>query len=128
MADSGPTTVEIGRQVESLVCDYLQQEGLRIVERNYRSPRGEVDLIMRDGSVLVFVEVRYRRNPRFGTGADTVTRAKQDKLVKTALYYLQHHPRHAHWPTRFDVVSVSAPDRQPEWQVEWIRDAFQAGS
>lgn len=124
MASPDPTSVEIGKQVESLACEHLQQQGLQLVDRNFRSRQGELDLVMQEGATLVFVEVRYRRNARFGSGADSVTRTKQDKLVKTALYYLQHHPRYAHWQTRFDVVSVSTSNQQPHF--EWIKDAFQA--
>lgn len=119
-----PTSREIGSAAESLACDYLQQHGLVLLERNYRAAHGELDLIMRDHDHVVFVEVRFRRNHRFGSGADTVSRAKQDKLIRTALYYLQRHPRLAKQPLRFDVVSVHTMDGQAN--MDWIRDAFQA--
>lgn len=119
-----PTSIEIGAIAESLACSYLQQQGLVLLERNYRAPHGELDLIMQDQKYMVFVEVRFRRNHRFGSGADTVSGAKQDKLLKTALYYLQRHPRLAKQPLRFDVVSISAIDGQSN--VDWIKDAFQA--
>ena len=119
-----PTSIEIGTAAESVACEYLQQHGLVLRERNFRAPHGELDLIMQDHDHMVFVEVRFRRNHRFGSGADTVSRAKQDKLLKTALYYLQRHPRLAKQPVRFDVVSISAMDGQSN--VDWIKDAFQA--
>jgi putative endonuclease len=121
---SSPSTAQIGKQAESLACEYLQRQGLHDIERNYRTRTGEVDLIMQDGRTLVFVEVRFRSNPNYGSGADSVTRRKQDKLINTALYYLQQHPHYAHWETRFDVVSISSPANHPEF--EWIKNAFQA--
>jgi putative endonuclease len=119
-----PSSIQIGNAAESLACDYLQQHGLVLLERNYRVPYGELDLIMRDQDHTVFVEVRYRRNYRFGSGADSVRTAKQDKLLKTALYYLQQHPKLAKRPVRFDVISISKMEGQPD--IDWIKDAFQA--
>ncbi len=119
-----PSSIQIGNAAETLACDYLQQHGLALLERNYRAPHGELDLIMRDQNQTVFVEVRYRRNHRFGSGADSIQSAKQGKLLKTALYYLQHHPKLAKRPVRFDVVSISTMQGQPE--IDWIKDAFQA--
>lgn len=118
------TSVQIGTVAESLACDYLQRHGLALLERNYRAPHGELDLIMQDHDHMVFVEVRFRRNLRFGSGADSVRAIKQDKLIKTALYYLQRHPKLAKHPVRFDVVSISSMDGQPD--IDWIKDAFQA--
>jgi len=109
---------------ESLACEYLQQRGLNLLNRNYRAPHGELDLIMQDHDHMVFVEVRFRRNHRYGSGADSVHAAKQDKLIKTALYYLQQHPKLAKRPVRFDVVSITSMDGQPT--IDWIKDAFQA--
>lgn len=119
-----PSSIQIGNAAESLACDYLQQHGLVLLERNYRAPFGELDLIMRDQDHTVFVEVRYRRNHRFGSGADSVNTAKQDKLLKTALYYLQQHSRLAKRPVRFDVISISKMEGQSD--INWIKDAFQA--
>ena len=119
-----PTSIQVGNAAETLACDYLQQRGLILLTRNYRAPCGELDLIMRDHDHIVFVEVRFRRNHRYGSGADSVTAAKQDKLIKTALYYLQQHPKQAKYPLRFDVISISAVVNQ--MNIEWIKDAFQA--
>ena len=118
-----PTSLQIGNAAESQACDYLQQFGLKIITRNYRSPFGELDLVMQDHDHMVFVEVRFRRHNQYGSGADSVTSRKQDKLIKTALYYLQQHPKQAKQPVRFDVVSLSDADGKTE--IEWIKDAFQ---
>ncbi len=115
---------ETGKNAENTACQHLQQQGLKLIERNYLCPRGEIDLIMQDTSSIIFVEVRYRRNSRFGSGAESVDRRKQEKLLATAAHYLQKHPKAAKEPCRFDVVSLTGPDGRQE--IEWINDAFQA--
>jgi putative endonuclease len=111
-----------GRDAETRACAYLQQRGLRLVTRNFRSTRGEVDLIMEDGATLVFVEVRYRRAATYGSGADSVDTRKQARIIAAALYYLQRHPAAARRPARFDVVALSeAPAGRG---IQWIPDAF----
>ncbi len=107
--------------MESVARVFLERKGLRFVERNFRSRFGEIDLIMRDGEVLVFVEVRHRRSSRFGTAAETVDRRKQHKLIRTAEYYLHRHPALAERPCRFDVIATSTPEGQID---RWIQEAF----
>lgn len=118
------TTREIGTDAEKLARDFLVQQGLDLVERNYQIKGGEIDLIMRDEPHLVFVEVRYRKNNRFGSGADSVDYRKQSRLIKAATNYLMEKSSHAHQPARFDVISITSSDTKPE--IEWIKDAFQA--
>ncbi|MBE9539452.1 MAG: YraN family protein [Proteobacteria bacterium] len=115
---------ETGKNAENTACQYLQQQGLKLIERNYFCPRGEIDLIMRDATSIIFIEVRYRRNIRFGSGAESVDRRKQEKLLATAAHYLQNHPKAAKGACRFDVVSLTGQDDQQK--IEWINDAFQA--
>ncbi len=111
-----------GQAAETQACHYLSERGLRLVTRNYRCRHGEIDLVMRDGSTVVFVEVRYRANRNFAGGAETVDRRKQSKLVATAMHYLQSHPDAAARPARFDVVAI-ASDRGED-HVQWISNAF----
>jgi len=111
-----------GRSAEALAETHLKAHGLREVARNYRCRQGELDLVMRDGTTLVFVEVRYRRRDRFGSGAESVDRRKQARLIAAAQHYLQRHGGNR--AARFDVISVSGDPAAP--QVAWIRDAFQA--
>ncbi|MEJ2141749.1 MAG: YraN family protein [Gammaproteobacteria bacterium] len=118
------TTREIGAEAEKLARDFLVQQGMDLVERNYQIKGGEIDLIMRDEPHLVFVEVRYRKNNRFGSGADSVDYRKQSRLIKAATNYLLEKSSHAHQPARFDVISITSSDTNPE--IEWIKDAFQA--
>jgi putative endonuclease len=95
-----------------------------LLVRNFRSRYGEIDLVMNDGRSLVFVEVRYRRNDAFGSGAESVDRRKQSRLTACAQYYLQKYPGAAQRPCRFDVVSVSGAPQ--ERNIDWVRDAFPA--
>lgn len=113
-----------GQQAEDLACRYLQAQGLQVLERNYRCTRGEIDLIMEDTQGIIFVEVRYRRDLRFGSSAESVDYRKQAKLISTALNYLQQHKSAARRPSRFDVIALSPGVGHD--QVEWIKDAFQA--
>ncbi len=116
---------EAGRRAEQDACDYLEHQGLRLVERNYACARGEIDLIMLDRDTLVFVEVRYRRSHRYGSGAESVDWRKQGRLSATAAHYLQEHPRAARRPCRFDVIALTGEGGDGT-HVDWISNAFQA--
>ena len=116
-------TMARGAAAERLAGAWLRQRGLRPLDVNYRCRVGEIDLVMRDGNTLVFVEVRYRRRDRFGSAAESVSRVKQHRIIRAASRYLQQHPRWANEVCRFDVVSLSGDERDPE--IEWIRDAFE---
>ncbi|WP_293980615.1 YraN family protein, partial [Stenotrophomonas sp.] len=109
-----------GAAVHPAAQHHLQEAGLRPVTTNARYRRGEIDLIMRDGDVVVFVEVRYRASARFGGGAASVDLRKRRKLVIAAQLFLQSHPWLAEQPCRFDVVEASG---EPP-QLNWLRDAF----
>lgn len=114
---------EVGREAEERALAHLQRRGLRLVERNYHCRAGEVDLIMREGATVVFVEVRYRRDARFGGAAASVDSRKQQRLLAAAAHYLDRR-RGAAPPCRFDVVALEGdPDAGP---VQWIADAFRA--
>lgn len=113
-----------GAAVEQAAMVYLQKQGLRCVARNFTSRTGEIDLIMRSDSCLVFVEVRYRRDVRFGGGAASITRDKQLKLIRTAEYFLLRHRGYRSMPCRFDVVAASGESDQPV--LSWIPNAFSA--
>lgn len=110
-----------GRWAEEQAAHYLEEQGLRLVTRNFRCRLGEIDLIMTDGAVLVFVEVRFRRSDRYGAGFESVTRAKQRKLIAAAGAYLGRHGG-AGLPCRFDVISVSKRHYRPDFL--WLKNAF----
>ena len=113
-----------GRDAETLASNYLIEKGLVPVERNFHSRRGEIDLIMTEGECLVFVEVRHRRRPVYGSGAETVDARKQARISACARYYLQRHPAAAELPCRFDVIAINGSLEHP--QIDWIEDAFPA--
>lgn len=108
-----------GEQAEALAADFLRGEGLRITTRNYRSRYGEIDLIAREGTTVVFVEVRSRASEAYGGAAASITAAKRGKLLKTARHYLAGITPLP--PCRFDAVLVTGePPR-----IEWIRNAIE---
>ena len=93
-----------GRAAEQAALEFLESRGYRLVDRNVRRGRWEIDLIVRAGETLVFVEVRSRSNQRFGSAAETVGRRKQRHLVNAAELWLRGHPQGG--PIRFDVIDV----------------------
>jgi len=120
-APKTPSHLARGHSAEQAACDYLLGRGLGLVTRNYRTPHGEIDLIMRDAGTLVFVEVRFRRSRDFGGPAESVDRAKQAKLRASAAHYLQQHRDAAKQPCRFDIVALSGAG---QGEIEWLPDAF----
>jgi putative endonuclease len=116
-------TSAAGARFEQRALDFLERAGLKLVERNWRTRFGEIDLVMRDANMLVFVEVRYRRNPRFGGGAASVGAAKRAKLTRAAQGFLQAHPRFAALPCRFDVIAFDGDADAPA--SAWQRAAFE---
>jgi putative endonuclease len=112
-----------GAHAEQLAADYLRKQGLTLHERNFSCKQGELDLVMEDGGTLVFVEVRYRKSARFGSAAETVTLAKQAKLLLAAQMYLLQHPKFNDNPSRFDVVGVT-PGVANSHEFTWLKNAF----
>lgn len=119
-----------GAEVEAAARDLLLREGLREVAANANYRFGELDLVMLDpgsgrgGATLVFVEVRYRRDARFGGGAVSIDAGKRRKLVRAAQAFLIAHRAFADAPCRFDVVDASGDPAAPA--LVWLRDAFRA--
>lgn len=119
---TGPTTKQVGDAAEDRALQHLQDAGLRLVQRNYRTPGrggGEIDLIVRapDGT-LVFVEVRRRSSTRHGGAGASISATKQRRIIFAARHYLMRLPQTP--PCRFDVVLV-------EDTVLWLQGAFDAG-
>ncbi len=96
---------QTGHQGEEIAALYLVDKGYKIIQRNWRCPIGELDIIMEDGPNLIFVEVRTRRGQRFGKAVESITPAKQNRLIELARTYLQQTAApHRSW--RIDVVAV----------------------
>ena len=117
-------TQTTGKLAEDLACQYLNQQGLRLLERNFTTRFGEIDLIMRDHETTVFVEVRYRRNSDVVDPLSSIDQRKQRKLIRTAEYYLQRRSDFSLSPARFDVIAITEHTAQPK--IQWIKNAFEA--
>ena len=116
------TKTDAGAAIESAAATWLQQQGLACLARNFRCKGGEIDLIMRDGSVLVFVEVRLRNRDDFGSAVESVTAAKQRRVVHAAQYYLATRAGIRDEACRFDVLAAKHAHGTIVW--EWVQDAF----
>lgn len=111
-----------GKIGEQMAAAYLQEAGYQILERNYRCPFGEIDIIAREGDTLVFVEVKSRRSENFGLPQLAVGPEKQRRISRISLYYLQSH-RLDEANVRFDVVAILLRRENPS--IELIKDAFE---
>ncbi|MEX1033503.1 MAG: YraN family protein [Cellvibrionaceae bacterium] len=120
--DSKPA--DRGTTAERNAENYLLGQGLTLERRNFRCKVGEIDLVMRDGPVYVFVEVRYRKHARFGLPAETVDKTKQKKLLRAAQYFLQNKGLFDKVPCRFDVVTIVGEDHRSPPLIDWIENAF----
>jgi putative endonuclease len=113
-----------GAVFEHRACEALQQAGLVLLARNFTTRHGELDLVMRQGDTVVFVEVRHRLRASHGDAAASVTASKQAKLISAAQLWLAEHPQHSHRPCRFDVVCYDGPADGA--RMSWWRNAFEA--
>jgi putative endonuclease len=111
-----------GAYWEKAAESFLLARGLALLQRNFSSRFGEIDLIMEEQNTLVFVEVKYRKSNSHGSGADAVTYHKQGRISRTAAWYLVKNPQRAEQFCRFDVVSID-PDKKGQG-IDWIKDAF----
>jgi putative endonuclease len=115
---------QIGNQYETLAKQYLQRQGLHFLDQNFLTKVGEIDLIFQQGETIVFVEVKYRKNDKFGSAAEMVTRTKMRKLVKTAQIWLSQKRRAAqNIDYRFDVIAIHDNGRD----INWIQNAISEG-
>ncbi len=112
----------LGERGESLAAWYLRQEGYKIIEQNYRSHLGEIDIIAKEKKTIVFVEVKSRRSVRYGSPKWAVTPKKQRKISMVALHYLKA-TRQTDVKARFDVVAITSNRDEP--QIEIIKNAFE---
>jgi len=114
---------ETGKQGEQLACRALEKKGYRIQERNYRCRQGEIDLVARHRDYIVFIEVRSKTGNAFGTPEESVTEAKKQKLIATALDYLSRHDNlPENWRIDFVAVEIDPADGKPT-RVEIIENA-----
>ena len=115
----------LGKLGEDLACAELSRRGYEILARRYRTRYGEIDIVARDGSTTVIVEVKTRDGQAFGTGADAITGRKQRQMARMGTDYLLRHQL-AHQPCRFDVVDVNVEGGTP--RIAIYRNAFDVGA
>jgi putative endonuclease len=113
---------QVGDYYENLACTHLRNQGARIVDRNYRALRGEIDIIARDGRYLCFIEVKYRKDNRFGAPEGAVTISKQRQICKLSKLYLYSKNKSIDVPIRYDVIAITDDDNVPV--IRWHKNAF----
>lgn len=113
-----------GKYWEQQAEAFLLKQGLSLVARNFLTQLGEIDLIMRDESRLIFVEVRYRRRSRFTSAAGSVTQQKQKRLEKCAKLFRKQHQKWSDFPCRFDVIAYDEDSQVPN--AIWLCAVFES--
>ncbi|MDX8154127.1 YraN family protein [Acinetobacter pittii] len=125
---------QLGKWAEQTALNLLQKQNYVWVTSNYHSRGGEVDLIVKRGQELVFVEVKARTIGNYGQACEMVTRTKQKKIIKTAMRFLQRYPSYQHFYCRFDVICFDFPQKIAKtvqqdfsnfhYDLQWIENAF----
>lgn len=108
----------LGAEKETLAAEYLKANGYQILEQNYFTRTGEIDLIAKENGYLVFLEVKYRKNTATGYPEESVHYQKQQRIIRAARYYMLTHGYGEYTPCRFDVVAITGES------IRVIRDAF----
>jgi putative endonuclease len=109
---------------ERYVCAFLAERNVQIIDTNFHSRFGEIDVVALDQEVLVFIEVRFRRASRFGSAVSSVTQKKQHKIIQTAHTFRSDHPAYCHRTCRFDIIGIDT--HRQHTQVRWLKAAFTA--
>jgi len=117
------TTTDTGKITENFAARHLVLQNLSLVDQNFRSKFGEIDLIMLDKDTYVFVEVKYRKNNKYGGSLMAVSHSKQQKIRLCAKFYLQKQQLNEYnTPCRFDIVALEGDIETP--QINWLKNAF----
>jgi putative endonuclease len=109
----------VGKLYEYRAHQWLKRQGLQPLYRNYHTKGGEIDIIMQDDDILVFVEVRYRNNRSWQNAAESINFRKQQRIIYAARHFIQRHQQHQAQQCRFDAICFTQIN-----QVDWIKDAF----
>ncbi len=115
-------TKKLGNKGEDIASAYLEKKGYRIIERNYKTNTGEIDIIARDKETVVFIEVKTRADYSFGYPYEAVHYRKRQKLKSLALMYMKKIGKEV--PVRFDVLSI-IQSCKGRFEIEHIKDAFE---
>lgn len=113
-----------GKQAEEQALNFLQQYGLQPLEKNYRTARGEIDLIMLDDETIVFIEVRARSNDVYMKPLESIDHRKTQRIIYASNHYLQRQKMSNDNSCRFDIVVLTGNNNRPK--IEWIKNAFEA--
>lgn len=113
----------VGKLYEDLAASYLIAEGYSVIEQNFATRQGEIDIISMYQGTLVFTEVKFRKNSRYGSALSAVSRAKQEKMVRTALLYMKKTGYPANQNCRFDVIGIDA-----QGHIEHVKNAVELGN
>ena len=109
---------KIGNIYEDMACNYLKQQGVLILQRNFHIRQGEIDIVGSKDGVLLFIEVKYRKNVSKGFPQEAVGRDKQRQICRVAMFYYSFHNISLNHPCRFDVIAICGN------KITWIKDAF----
>ncbi|RKM57092.1 YraN family protein [Butyrivibrio sp. X503] len=113
----------LGTALEDIAADYVNENGAKVVERNFRCKSGEIDIIARDGKYLCFIEVKYRKSVKYGSPETAVDYLKRKKISKASGFYMYYKHLDENTPVRYDVIAISGDDK--EYKIKWIKDAFE---
>ncbi|MBT2774001.1 YraN family protein [Halomonas sp. ISL-60] len=122
MTTNARTARARGAAIEHIAAQWLGQQGLALVTQNHYVKGGELDLVMRDGDILVFVEVKHRKTTRYGHPLETVTYQKQQRLARAARLYIARGGLSS--PCRFDILAITG--KPPDLEFDWVKAAFDA--
>ncbi|MFT5505026.1 MAG: putative endonuclease [Gammaproteobacteria bacterium] len=116
----------LGAQFENKACQYLATHGLILIEGNFHSRFGEIDLIMSDKDQICFIEVKYRKNKQFGGVMESIGQRKRNKIIKTAQFFIATNHKFRNHSFRFDALLLQPDDSAGNLKVNWIQNAFYA--
>jgi putative endonuclease len=129
-------THQVGQKAEEAALIFLQRQGFQLIAQNFHCRMGEIDLIMTQDQLLIFVEVRQRKSSVYGSAAASVTVSKQRKIIKTSAFFLQLFPKFETFDCRFDVIAIDGPNYNTKENshkidlgniiINWIEGAFDA--
>jgi len=120
---SKASTTQTGKLTEKLAADYLVLQNLTLIEQNFHSKYGEIDIIMKEAETYLFIEVKYRKNNNYGGGLMAVSYKKQEKIRLCAKFYLQQKQLNEYnTPCRFDIVILEGDIQKPK--INWLKNAF----
>jgi putative endonuclease len=117
-------TNQIGKRAENIAADHLAKHNVKLTSRNFHCRFGEIDLIGLEQEILLFIEVRYRKNEHYLAAVETIDQHKCKKIVITSEYYLNKHKKYQSYFCRYDVITLTGELEKPV--IEWIKNAFQA--